>query len=177
MRRVLLDRSEEVMRFVADRTGESHYDDYATIGLEKDGCIVAGVVFQGHNGPNVLMHFALDRSRHLITPAFICAVFTYPFKVLRCRRVTGLVRTDNHDAQRLDEHLGFVREGVMRAGANDGTDFILYGMLRHECRFLSGRYFEALRIELPRIADGCCEATSSAKGDGVNASLSGVVSG
>ncbi|AIO69307.1 GNAT family N-acetyltransferase [Burkholderia oklahomensis] len=172
MRRVMLDRSDEVMRFVADRTGESRYDDYATIGLEKDGCIVAGVVYQGHNGPNVLMHFALDGSRHLITPAFVCAVFTYPFQVLCCNRVTGLVRVDNHDAQRLDEHLGFVREGVMRAGANDGTDFILYGMLRRECRFLSGRYFEALRIELPRIAGGSRGAASPAKGGATGASQS-----
>lgn len=154
MRRVLLDRSDEVMRFVADRTGESRYDDYATIGLERDGRIVAGVVYQGHGGPNVLMHFALDGSRHLATPAFVCAVFTYPFKVLRCNRVTGLVRTDNHEAQRLDEHLGFVREGVMRAGASDGTDFILYGMLKAECRFLSGKYVEALRVELAGSIDG-----------------------
>ncbi|WP_324658517.1 GNAT family protein [Burkholderia thailandensis] len=161
MRRVLLDRSDEVMRFVAERTGESHYDDYATIGLEKDGCIVAGVVFQGHNGPNVLMHFALEGSRHLITPAFIGAVFTYPFKVLRCNRVTGLVRTDNHDAQRLDEHLGFVREGVMRAAASDGTGFILYGMLMPECRFLSGRYIEALRIELARSTGGTPDSARS----------------
>ena len=150
MRRVLFDRSEEVMRFVARLTGESRYDDFSTIGLEKDGKIVAGVVFQGHNGPNILMHFALEGSRHLITPAFVCAAFAYPFQVLRCHRVTGLVRTDNVGAQVLDEHLGFVREGVMREGAGDRTDFIMYGMLKRECRFLRGRYLAALERELKR---------------------------
>lgn len=150
MRRVVFDRSEEVMAFVARMTGESRYDDCSTIGLEKDGEIVAGVVYQGHNGPNVLMHFALNGSRHLITPAFVCAAFMYPFQVLGCHRVTGLVRTDNVGAQVLDENLGFAREGVMREGAGDRTDFIVYGMLKRECRFLSRRYSAALGREFER---------------------------
>jgi RimJ/RimL family protein N-acetyltransferase len=147
MRRVLYDRSDEVMRFVAASTGESQYDDYATIGLERNGHIVAGVVYQGHNGPNVLMHFAIGDLRHVITPAFVCAVFLYPFKVLKCHRVTALVRMDNLKAQSLDEHLGFRREGLIREGAADQTDFILYGMLKRECRFLHGRYLQALQKE------------------------------
>jgi RimJ/RimL family protein N-acetyltransferase len=147
MRRILFDRSDEVMRFVARLTGETHYDNCSTIGLEKNGKIVAGVVYQGHNGPSVLMHFALEGS-HVITPAFVCAVFMYPFQVLRCHRITGLVRTDNMDAQALDENLGFVREGLMRQAAGDRTDFILYGMLQRECRFLRGRYLAALQREL-----------------------------
>jgi RimJ/RimL family protein N-acetyltransferase len=148
MRRILFDRKDEVMRFVASMTGESQYDGCSTLGLEKDGEIVAGVVYQGHNGPNVLMHFALGGSRHLITPAFVCAAFMYPFVVLRCHRVTGLVRSDNVEARALDEHLGFVREGVMREGAGDRGDFIMYGMLERECRFLRGRYLAALQREM-----------------------------
>ncbi|MGH8779766.1 GNAT family N-acetyltransferase [Paraburkholderia sp.] len=152
MRRVVFDRKDEVMRFVARLTGESRYDGCSTIGLEKDGEIVAGIVYQGHNGPNILMHFAVEGSRHLISPAFVCAAFMYPFQVLQCNRVTGLVRTDNVGAQVLDEHLGFVREGVMREGAGDREDFIMYGMLERECRFLRGRYFAALQRELGRSA-------------------------
>jgi RimJ/RimL family protein N-acetyltransferase len=46
------------------------------------------------------------------------------------------VREDNLDAQRFDEHLGFKREGLVRRGADDGTNLILYGMLKEECRWL-----------------------------------------
>ncbi|SMG01907.1 conserved phage protein [Burkholderia singularis] len=148
MSRLLFERSDEVMHFVAGMTGERRYDYCATIGLENDGDIVAGVLYQGHNGPNVLMHFACRGSRHLITRAFVCAAFMYPFQVLGCNRVTGLVRADNDGAQRLGEHLGFVREGVMREGAGDGTNFVLYGMLRRECRFLHSCYLSALLAEL-----------------------------
>ncbi|CAB3774009.1 GNAT family N-acetyltransferase [Paraburkholderia humisilvae] len=153
MIRLIFDRSDEVTNFVAAMTGEARYDNCTTIGLEKGGQIVAGVLYQGHNGPNVLMHFSLQGSRHVITRAFVCAAFMYPFQVLGCNRVTGLVRTDNLEAQRLDQHLGFVREGVMRQGARDGTDFIMYGMLRQECRFLRGRYLQALLTELDGRAD------------------------
>jgi RimJ/RimL family protein N-acetyltransferase len=160
MTRLVFDRSDEVMKFVAGMTGEDRYDNCTTIGLERDGHIVAGVLYQGHNGPNVLMHFSRQGSRHLLTRAFVCAAFMYPFQVLGCNRVTGLVRLDNLDAQRLDEHLGFVREGIMRQGARDGTDFILYGMLRRECRFLHGRYLKALLSELDGRTDGFMQVSA-----------------
>jgi hypothetical protein len=94
------------------------------------------------------MHCATVESRHVLTPAFLSAVFLYPFVVLKCRRVTGLVRADNLSMQQFGEHLGLRREGVMREGATDGTDFVFYGLLRSECRFLHGRYFQALQKEL-----------------------------
>ena len=67
---------------------------------------------------------------------FLFRVFAYPFLQLHCRRVTGLVRVDNLPAQKFDEHLGFVREGLIRSACTDGTDMILYGMLADECKFL-----------------------------------------
>ncbi|PLZ01806.1 N-acetyltransferase [Burkholderia sp. WAC0059] len=154
MSRVAFDRGEAVMQFVARLTGEPGYDGYTAIGLERDDRIVAGVVYQGHNGPNVMMHFALAGSGHLMVPAFVGAAFVYPFQVLGCHRVTGLVRADNEAAHRLIGHLGFVREGVLREGASDRTDFVVYGMLRGECRFLQGRYLAALQGELARTGQG-----------------------
>lgn len=156
MRRIIYDRSDEVMHFVATATGEWRYDDCATIGLEKDGRVVAGVVYQTYTGPNVLMHCAMAESRHLLTPAFLCAVFICPFQVLQCKRVTGLIRTDNLRSQHLAEHLGFQREGLMREAAADGTDFIIYGMLAHECRFVGGRYLQALHKEM--MSGAACTA-------------------
>jgi RimJ/RimL family protein N-acetyltransferase len=136
------------MRFVADRTGETEYKEFAAIGLEEDGQIIAGVLFQAHCGPNVLMHVASDGTRKWMTPAYLCACFRYPFEHLKVRRITGLVRADNLPAQKFDEHLGFVREGVMRHGASDGTDMIIYGLLKEDCKYLHGRYLEALQREV-----------------------------
>ncbi|VBB16575.1 GNAT family N-acetyltransferase [Burkholderia stabilis] len=149
MKQLVLDRTDDVMRFVASLTGEESYPNYDdAIGLERDGKLVAGVLYQAYNGPSIVMHVAMSGSPHVITPGFICAAFRFPFILLRCNRISGYVRADNLAAQRLDEHLGFKREGVIREGASDRTDFILYGMLKHECRFLDGRYLEAMNREL-----------------------------
>lgn len=148
MKRIVWDEPERVMSFVADRVGEKQLFNYSAIGLERDGELIAGVLFEQHNGPNVMMHVASDGSRHWMTPAYMAACFRYPFLQLKVNRVSGLVRADNADAQRFDEAMGFTREGILREGAADGTDLILYGMLARECRFLAGKYHEALLKEM-----------------------------
>lgn len=135
------------MRFVADKVGEKELFGYSAIGLERDGELIAGVLYEQHNGPNVMMHVASDGSRHWMTPAYMAACFKYPFLCLNVNRVSGLVRADNPDAQRFDEALGFKKEGVLREAASDGTDLVLYGMLKRECRYLDGKYHEALLKE------------------------------
>lgn len=148
MKRIVWDEPERVMRFVAERVGEKQLFNYSAIGLERDGELIAGVLFEQHNGPNVMMHVASDGSRHWMTPAYMAACFRYPFLQLKVNRVSGLVRADNADAQRFDEAMGFTREGILREGAADGTDLILYGMLACECRFLAGKYHDALLKEM-----------------------------
>jgi RimJ/RimL family protein N-acetyltransferase len=147
MKRIVWDQPERVMRFVASRVGETELFGYSAIGLERDGDLVAGVLYEQHNGPNVMMHVASDGSRHWMTPAYMAACFRYPFLQLGVNRVSGLVRADNKDAQRFDEALGFKPEGVLREAAADGTDLILYGMLKRECRYLDGKYHQALLKE------------------------------
>jgi RimJ/RimL family protein N-acetyltransferase len=144
MKRIVWDQAERVMRFVAERVGEPEFHGYSAIGLERDGELVAGVVYEQHTGPNVMMHVASDGSRYWMTPAYMAACFRYPFLQLEVNRVTGLVRSDNAAAQRFDEALGFKPEGVLREAASDGTDMILYGMLKRECRYLDGKYYDAL---------------------------------
>lgn len=148
MKRIVWSDTARVMRYVADRIGEDEILRCAGIGLEEDGELIAGVLFQDHCGPNILMHVASDSSKRWMTPAYLCASFRYPFEQLGVRRITGLVRADNFAAQKFDEHLGFVREGVMREAASDGMDMIVYGLLKRDCRFLEGRYLDALVREI-----------------------------
>ena len=82
------------------------------------------------------MHVAAVPGKRWMTKDFLWRVFAYPFLQLNCNRVTGLVREDNIVAQKFDEHIGFKREGLIRKGATDGADIILYGMLKEECRWL-----------------------------------------
>lgn len=148
MKRIVWGDAARVMRWVAERTGEQEYPLYTAIGLEKDGALVAGVVFNLKAGKNILMHVASDGSRHWMTPAYLSACFRYAFVQEGCNHITGLVRADNHAAQRFDEGLGFVRRGLLPCACEDGTDLIIYGMLKEECRFIDGKYHAALLASL-----------------------------
>jgi RimJ/RimL family protein N-acetyltransferase len=136
MIQTLYGRDKEVIKFVGERVDENDFGSAIGIGQYKDGKIIAGVVYNLYNGPSICMHVAAEPGTRWLTRDFLFRVFAYPFIQLGCNRVTGLVRTDNMEARRFDEHLGFKQEGVIRKGASDGTDMILYGMLMEECRWL-----------------------------------------
>nr|DAX02263.1 MAG TPA: acetyltransferase [Caudoviricetes sp.] len=109
--------------------------DAPSIGLLENGRIVGGVVYTMYTGNGIMMNVA-GGYKGWINRAFIRAAFAYPFKQLGCTRVSGLVRVDNFAAQQFDERLGFKREGLVRRGDDDGTDLIMYGMLREECKWI-----------------------------------------
>ena len=88
-----------------------------------------------YTGNGIMMNVA-GGYKGWINRAFLRAAFAYPFKQLGCTRVSGLVRADNYAAQQFDERLGFKREGLVRRGDDDGTDLIMYGMLREECKWI-----------------------------------------
>lgn len=116
--------------------GLAHAEGMKTIGLRKDGQLVAGVVYEGFNGRNVWMHVAAQPGRRWLVRDYLRACFAYPFLVCGVDRVSGYVNASNAEARRFDEHLGFQEEARLRGAAPDGGDVILYVMWRNECRFL-----------------------------------------
>ena len=105
------------------------------LGLERDGELIAGVLYEGWNGHNVWMHVATTPGKKW-TLEFLRYCFHYPFIELGCRRVSGYVEASNAAARRFDEHLGFQQEAVLRGAASDGGDVILYVMWRKDCRYV-----------------------------------------
>lgn len=112
------------------------WDKYTTMSLWDDMTILAAVIYEGYTTNNLAMHVAATPGKHWLNRRFLRAAFAYPFLQLRVDRVTGVVPDSNAQAKKFDEHLGFIREGVIRRGSHDGSDLIIYGMLREECRFL-----------------------------------------
>jgi RimJ/RimL family protein N-acetyltransferase len=105
------------------------------LGLERDGELVAGVVYEGYNGTNVWMHVATTPGKKW-TMEYLRYCFYYPFEEMGCKRVSGYVEASNEAARRFDEHLGFQQEAVLRGAATDGGDVILYVMQKDDCRYI-----------------------------------------
>lgn len=150
MKRIVWSEQDRVMHFVADRIAASPFVDYSAIGLESGGELVAGVVFDNRHQAAIQMHVASSGGRHWMTPAYMAACFGYAFTQEKVNLIVGLVRADNVDAQRFDEHLGFKKRGQLPQACTDGTDLIVYGMLKSECRYIEGKYHAALLADIRR---------------------------
>lgn len=108
---------------------------YQGIGLERDGELIAAVVYNLYSGSDIAMHVAAIPGKRWMTKGYLRAAFSYPFNQLGVRRVSGFVPEKNIEARKFDEHIGFIREGLMRNALPD-DNVIVYGMLRSECRWI-----------------------------------------
>lgn len=134
--RLIYGDDDRLLPWAKDRIGiESFRRDAHTIGLERDGELVAVVVFDGFSECDCNMHLASDGTGKWMNKAILAAAFAYPFIQLRLNRVTGLVPSSNEKALALNEHLGFIREGLCRK-ALPNDDMIVMGLLRENCRWV-----------------------------------------
>lgn len=129
----IISNPARVWAFVRQHVPVPAVSNMRGLGLEREGELVAGVLYEGWNGHNVWMHVAIPPGSR-ITREFTRYCFHYPFVELGCKRVSGYVEASNAAARRFDEHLGFEREAVLKGAATDGGDVILYVMWRERCR-------------------------------------------
>ncbi|MGL4297333.1 MAG: GNAT family N-acetyltransferase [Aestuariivirga sp.] len=129
-------QEDTLLTWAQEHIGVTFRPDATTIGLEKDGALVAVVVYDGFSETDCNMHIASDGTRAWMNKALLLAAFAYPFSQLGLLRVTGLVPAHNQAALAFDEHLGFVREGFHPKAGPGGSDLISLGMLRESCRFI-----------------------------------------
>lgn len=127
-----------VFAFVSERVALQPIGGAKGIGLERDGKMVAGVLYEGYTHHNIWMHVAAEPGSHWLTRDFLRAVFAYPFVQLGVDRVSGYVDASNTAARRFDEHLGFQEEAVLKGAARDGGDVILYVLWKKDCRYHHG---------------------------------------
>lgn len=91
-------------------------------------------MYDGYTGSSIAIHSRCDDPRH-VSRKFYWSIFDYPFNVLKVKQLKGLVSTANLKAQKVNEHLGFKREALLKDYFPDG-DAIVYSMPKEECRWL-----------------------------------------
>lgn len=127
---------DRLLPWALERIGiESFRRDAYSLGLEREGELVAVVVYDGFSRCDCNMHLASDGSGKWMNKAILAASFAYPFIQLRLNRVTGLVPAKNQEALKLNEHLGFEREGLCLKALPD-DDMVVMGLLRENCRWV-----------------------------------------
>jgi len=110
-----------------------------TIGLyrEEDKEILAGVLFEDYTGACVSTHISIANPNVPIRKLLVtCAM--YAFDQLGCKKVLGLVPSNNTEALNFDIKIGFKPEAIIKDVFNDADMLVLY-MTREECSFLPKR--------------------------------------
>lgn len=130
-----------VWAFVRERVPVPVVAGMKGLGLERDGELVAGVLYEGYNRVNVWVHGAAVSGRRWLNREDLRYCLYYPFVELGCRRISACVDASNSDSRRFVEHLGFEREAVLNGAASDGGDVLVYVMWREKCRFLQERFY------------------------------------
>ena len=133
MKRLVIGHDAFVGPWVCTRTG-GEYSGGVTIGMERDGVLVAGVLFDNFNGRSMAMHVAAEGASWL-NRQYLSTAFAYAFRQMKVAKLIGLVDETNAAARRFDEHLGFRLEARITDAAPKG-DLLIYSMTPAECRFL-----------------------------------------
>lgn len=135
MATLIYGQEDRLLPWAQERIGVAFRRDAYTLGLEKDGELVAVVVYDDFCEFDCNMHIASDGTSAWMNKSLLVSAFAYPFIQLNLNRVTGLVPSKNTAALKFDEHLGFEREGLHRNACAD-DDLISLGMLKQNCRFI-----------------------------------------
>jgi RimJ/RimL family protein N-acetyltransferase len=103
------------------------------IGRLKNGRLVAVAGYDDFTDTSCQVHVAgtdgwLDRE-------MLRAMFHYPFEILNLRVVIGLVPEGNAAALRLNRHLGFDVDAIIKDAHPDGA-LVIMSMRKENCRWL-----------------------------------------
>ena len=120
--RLVFDEKDRVGTWVAERVGQlASWGDFYAMGAERDGELVAGVVFNNTGECNATVHIAVSKPIKLLSELLDHA-FIYAFKTLKLRRLTAFVDAGNAKSLRLTGHIGFVDEFVMEQAGAGGNN-------------------------------------------------------
>lgn len=146
---VIYDRQAELMRWALDRLAQTPYGtpdgtyltDARALGQERQGRLVAVVVFDAWQKNNVDVHIASDGSGRWLTREFLIRCAALPFIQCGIPRVSARIAETNAPAIAFARQMGGVEEGRQRRAGPNGEDMILFGALRHECPWINRPLF------------------------------------
>ncbi len=136
--RMLFMQDELVKNFVCSQIHGLEIQDgmYCAIGITLDDKLIAGAVYSEYRPPVDIRESFASISPKWANKYTLRQLFGFPFIHLGVRRMSSIVGSDNIASVDLTERLGFKREGVCRASMDNGSDAIIYGMLKEECRWI-----------------------------------------
>ena len=127
-------QGDSVGAWVAEQTTGSYHCNSSAIGLEREGQIVAGVIYESFMDTTITCHIAIAGR---VNKKFLRAIFDYPFRVCNVDKIIAPVIADNDKSINLVQNMGFTEEARI---ARSNGDMIFFTLLKDKCKFLGGKY-------------------------------------
>lgn len=105
------------------------------IGVEKDGKLIAAVIYTNYRDHMIEMHIA-SVDKRWATRHNLKVFFSYPFSQLKLDRVQAITAASNEGAISMLGRLGFSREGYHPKAYDGGVDAISFGLLKPDCKWI-----------------------------------------
>lgn len=130
-------QGESVCKWVCESIHTEYRSGTSTaIGLQRNGEILAGVLYEDWNQASIVCHLAISG---YVCAAFLRAICEYPFYGLKVRKIIAPVWSDNARMIQLAPKMGFMLEGRI-VDAQPNGDILLFTMTAKQCKFLAERY-------------------------------------
>jgi hypothetical protein len=120
---------ERVSRFVGEKCGSIIYPPFTAMGIERDGKIIAGAVFNCYTGNDISVTVAGGP----FTRGFIASVGKYVFEQIGCLRIS--ITTEQPRVIEIAHRLGAQTEGLKRNHFGKGRDGTVLGILREDWNY------------------------------------------
>ena len=138
---MIIDTDHERVGDWMQRHGAGQYRAGSTcIGLEKEGCLIAGTMYDYFNGASIFANIAIKGP---ITRQWLHYIFAYPFVQLKANVIIGLIAGNNWKSAKLAEHFGFTK-AVELPHAHTNGYLDIYTMHKDQCRFIRGNYVKII---------------------------------
>lgn len=112
------------------------WPDAAGYGFLDNGNLVGAVVFTEFTGRDVHVHVASQDSGWC-QRRYLKFIAEYAFVHCGVHRASAITNETNEKAEKFCRMWGFKEEGRLREYFEDGRDAIVWGILKHECRYLN----------------------------------------
>ena len=126
-------QGSDVGHWVAERVqGKYFAEGSQAIGLERDGQIIAGVIYENWNKASIVCHIAIEGR---MTKGYLKAIFSYPFEFCKVKKIIVPVSSTHAKSLKLVTNMGFSEEARLKDASPDG-DIIFLTLAREKCRFI-----------------------------------------
>ncbi len=125
-----------ILAFINSQRPLEYIQGMRGIGLERDGELVAGIIYEGYNFQSIWAHIAAEPGSQWLNKEYLHFCCRYPFETCGVKMILGYMDAANGQALRFAKHLGFKEETRITEAATNGGDILILKMRQADCRYI-----------------------------------------